>query len=97
MSKKNFTRESLSDKIYQNIGFSKNFSSNIIDQVFYFLSSELIKSNKIKITSFGTLEIVNKKERIGRNPKTKIETKISARKIIRFKASQVLKQKINGK
>ena len=97
MIKKNFTRESLSEKIYQNIGFSKNFSSNIIDQVFDFLSTELIKSNKIKITSFGTLEIVNKKERIGRNPKTKVEAKISARKIVKFIPSEILKQKINGK
>ncbi len=63
MSKKNFTRESLSNKIYQDIGFSKNFSSNIIDQVFYFLSSELIKSNKIKITSFGTFMTKYKKKK----------------------------------
>tara|TARA_Y100000590_G_C15454084_1_gene913853 strand:- start:426 stop:719 length:294 start_codon:yes stop_codon:yes gene_type:complete len=97
MNKRNLTRESLSKKIYQNLGFSKNFSSNIIDHVFEFLSSELIESKKIKITSFGTLEILNKKERVGRNPKTKVEAKISARKIIKFKPSEVLKQKINSK
>jgi len=97
MNKKNFTRESLSYKIYQNLGFSKNFSSNIIDNFFDFVSEELIKSNKIKITSFGSFEILNKKERIGRNPKTKIDAKISARKIIKFKASEILKKKINAK
>tara|TARA_B100000029_G_scaffold118978_1_gene112092 strand:+ start:172 stop:462 length:291 start_codon:yes stop_codon:yes gene_type:complete len=95
MDKKNFTRESLCNKIYQNIGFSKNFSSNIIDQVFNLLSSELIETKKIKITSFGTLEIINKKERIGRNPKTKVKAKITARKIVKFKPSEILKKRIN--
>ena len=96
MSKKNFTRKNLSDKIYQNIGFSKNFSSTLIDDFFDMISSELIKSNKIKITSFGTFEIINKKERIGRNPKNKIEAKITARRIVKFKPSSMLKNKLNN-
>ena len=95
MLKKNFTRKDLTNKIYQNLGFSKNFSSNLIDDFFETLISELIKKNKIKITSFGTFEIVHKKERIGRNPKTKIETKISARKIVKFKPSTTIKEKLN--
>ena len=95
MLKKNFTRKDLTNKIYQNLGFSKNFSSNLIDDFFETLISELIKKNKIKITSFGTFEIVHKKERIGRNPKTKIETKISARKIVKFKPSATIKEKLN--
>ena len=95
MLKKNFTRKDLTNRIYQNLGFSKNFSSNLIDDFFETLISELIKKNKIKITSFGTFEIVHKKERIGRNPKTKIETKISARKIVKFKPSATIKEKLN--
>ena len=93
--KKNFTRKDLSEKIYKKIGFSKKFSSEIIDNFFESLISELIISKKIKITSFGTFEVVNKKERVGRNPKTKIETKISSRKIVKFKPSLLFKQKIN--
>ena len=95
MLKKNFTRKDLTNRIYQNLGFSKNFSSNLIDDFFETLISELIKKNKIKISSFGTFEIVHKKERIGRNPKTKIETKISARKIVKFKPSATIKEKLN--
>ena len=95
MTSKNFTRKDLSHKIYKNLGFSKNLSSKIIDDFFETLISEIIKLNKIKISSFGTFSVLYKKERIGRNPKTKIETKILSRKIIKFKASSLLKKKIN--
>ena len=96
MLKKNFTRKSLFNKIYQNLGFSKNFSSKIIDDFFEIFKYELIKTNKIKITSFGTFEIISKKERIGRNPKTKKEAKISSRKVVRFKPSSIFKEKLNN-
>ena len=96
MIKKNFTRKDLSNKIYHNIGFSKNFSSGIIDNFFESLISELIISNKIKISSFGTFKIINKRERIGRNPKTKIEAKISPRKVVKFKPSSFVKKIINN-
>ena len=95
MVKKNLTRKDLSNKIYQNLGFSKNFSSMIIDNFFETLIQELLKSNKIKISSFGTFKVINKKERIGRNPKTKIETKICSRKVVKFKPSSFVKKKIN--
>ena len=95
MLKKNFTRKNLSYKIYQSLGFSKSISSKIIDDFFEILVSELIKSNKIKISSFGTFEVINKKERIGRNPKTKIEVRISSRKVVKFKPAIVIKEKLN--
>ena len=95
MLKKNFTRKNLYNKIYQNLGFSKNISSKIVDDFFKTLNLELIKSNKVKISSFGTFEIVNKKERIGRNPKTKLETMISSRKVVKFKPSIIIKEKLN--
>ena len=96
MVKKNFTRKDLSNKIFQNLGFSKNFSLNIIDDFFESLITELIKLKKVKITSFGTLEIMNKKERIGRNPKTNREAKICARRVVRFKPSSSVKNKLNN-
>ena len=97
MLKKNFTRKDLSNKVYQNLGFSKNFCSTLIDDFFESLISELLKLNKIKISSFGTFEIVNKNERIGRNPKTKVEVKITARKVVKFKSSMSIKNKLNNK
>ena len=95
MYKKNYTRKDLSNKIYQKLGFSKYISSQIVDNFFESLVSELIKSNRIKISSFGTLEVVNKRQRIGRNPKTKVEAKISARKVVKFKPSNLIKNKLN--
>ena len=95
MVKKNFNRKNLSNKIYQNLGFSKNFSSTIVDNFFEIMTSELIRSNKVKISSFGTFKVMNKNERIGRNPKTKIETTITSRKVIKFKPSSLLKEKFN--
>ena len=95
MTNKNFTRKDLSNKIFKNLGFSKNLSSRIVDDFFETLISEIIKLNKFKISSFGTFSVLNKKERIGRNPKTKMEAKIFSRKVIKFKASLLLKEKLN--
>ena len=95
MTIKNFTRKSLIRKIYKNVGFSKNFSSKIVDNFFESLISALVMSNKIKISSFGTFKVINTKERTGRNPKTKIEAKILPRKVVKFKPSSFVKKEIN--
>ena len=93
MLKKNFTRKNLSTHIYKNIGFSKSFSLEIIDDFFKSITEHLIKFNEVKISSFGTFVVVKKKERIGRNPKTKVKAKISARKVIKFTPSLIFKKK----
>ena len=95
MVNNNFTRKDLSNKIYKNVGFSKNLSLKIVDDFFESIILEIIKSNKIKISSFGTFSILNKKERMGRNPKTGVEKKIFSRKVVKFKSSLPLKKKIN--
>ena len=95
MVNKNFTRKDLSNKIYKNIGFSKNQSLKIIDDFFETIILDILKSKKTKITSFGTFSVLNKKERVGRNPKTKIEAKIFSRKVVKFKPSLQFKEKLN--
>ena len=95
MDKKNFTRKDLTNKIHKTVGFSKNFSSSIVDDIFEVLVSEIINSKSAKISSFGTFKVKEKKERIGRNPKTKIECKITPRKVVKFKPSEILKEKLN--
>ena len=95
MVNNNFTRKDLSNKIHKNIGFSKNLSLKIVDDFFESIILEIIKSNKIKISSFGTFSILNKKERMGRNPKTGVQAKIFARKVVKFKPSLSFKKKIN--
>ncbi len=97
MFKKNLIRKDIANKINQKMGFSKNISSEIVDIFFDSLSNELIKKEKIKISSFGTFRIINKKERVGRNPKTKVSAKISARKVVSFKPSMIIKKKLNSK
>ena len=96
MVKKNFTRKDLSKRIFQNLGFSKRYSSMLIDNFFETLIQELIKSNKIKISSFGTFKVINKKKRIGRNPKTKEDAIITPRKVVKFSPSLIVKQKLNS-
>ena len=96
MANKNITRKDLSNKIFKKLGFTKNLSSKIVDDFFEILILEIIKSNKIKISSFGSFTVLHKKERIGRNPKTKIEVKIRPRKAVKFKSSSLLKEKLNN-
>ncbi len=96
MTNKNFTRKDLSNKIFKNLGFSKNLSSKIVDDFFETLISGIIKLNKIKISSFGTFTVLNKNERMGRNPKTKVDAKIFSRKVVKFKSSLLIKKKINN-
>jgi len=95
MVKKNLTRKDLSNKIYKSLGFSKNISSKIVDDFFENIICEVIKSDQIKISSFGTFSVLNKNERIGRNPKTKVSAKINSRKVVKFKPSLSLKEKLN--
>jgi len=95
MSKKNYTKINLVNKVNGQIGLSKNYSSKIIDNFFETFIAEVIKKNIIKISSFGTFEVIEKKERIGRNPKTKTSARIAARKVLKFKPSSLLKSKIN--
>ena len=97
MLKKNVNRKILTNKIYQNIGFSKIISENILNDIFHIIMSSVKENNKIKITSFGIFLKKRKNSRIGRNPKTKEKKIISARNVVTFKASNFFKDKINQK
>ena len=96
MVKKNLTRESLTKKLYQRIGFSKNISKSLINEIFNEIINGLNISSIVKISSFGTFKRIEKKERIGRNPKTRMSAKISPRKVVKFKPSSFVKKIINN-
>jgi len=96
MIKKNLTRKDIKNKLHLRLGLSKSLLGNILDNFFESIITELISKKKIKISSFGTFEIKNKRERVGRNPKNKIEFKISSRKIVKFKPSDIIKNKLNN-
>ena len=91
----NLTKKDLINAIYMQIGFSKQISENLIDEFFYLITEYLKNEKKIKISKFGTLSIRSKKSRIGRNPKTKEEKKISERNVVLFKPSKEFKELIN--
>ena len=79
------------------IGFSKQVSESLIEEFFSLLIQNLKKEKKLKLSKFGTFSIREKKSRIGRNPKTKEEKKISERKVALFKPSKEFKEFINMK
>ena len=78
------------------IGFSKQISENIIEEFFSLIVKNLQEEKELKISKFGTFSIRSKKQRIGRNPKTKEETIISERNVVLFKPSKEFKKLINS-
>ncbi len=91
----NLTKKDLVNLVYMQIGFSKNVAEKIIEEFFVSIITNLEKEKKLKISKFGTFSVREKKARIGRNPKTKEEKKISKRNVVLFKASKDFKELIN--
>ncbi len=94
---KTTTRSSLSEAVFKNVGLSRNESATLVDSVFDEILRSLTQGDDVKISSFGTFVVRQKKERIGRNPKTGQEVPITARSVVTFRASNVLKSKVNNK
>ncbi len=94
MDKTSTTRSSLSEAVYRNVGLSRNESAALVDSVFNEISKSLIDGKDVKISSFGTFIVRNKKERVGRNPKTGEEVAITARQVVTFRSSNVLKSEV---
>ena len=80
----NLTKKDLINLVYMQIGFSKQIAENLIEDFFFTIVTQL-KKKKIKISKFGTFFLREKKQRIGRNPKTKEEKLISGRTVVLFK------------
>lgn len=96
MSNKTLTRADLSEAVYNKIGLSRVESSEIVESVLDELSSALVKGDEVKLSSFGTFSVRQKNGRIGRNPKTGEEVPITPRRVLSFRASHVLKDRINA-
>ncbi len=93
---KTITRADLGESIYQQVGLSRNESAALVEMVLDEISKQLIDGKTVKISSFGSFSVRQKKERIGRNPKTGVEVPITPRKVLVFRASHVLKDRMNG-
>ncbi len=96
MGRINLTKKEIINSIYMQIGFSKKVSETILEDVFSLILQNIKTNNKVKISKFGTFTLRKKKQRIGRNPKTKEEKIISERNVILFKASKEFKKYINN-
>ena len=97
MAGQTLTRSQLSEAVYQEVGLSKNESAYLLETVLAKISETLTRGEPVKISSFGTFSIRSKGQRIGRNPKTGQEVPILPRKVLVFRPSQVLKNRISGR
>ena len=96
MTDDTLTRAELTEAVYEEVGLSRNESADLVEAVLGEMSNALIRGESVKISSFGSFTIRNKSERIGRNPKTGEEVPITSRRVIIFKPSHVLKNRINS-
>jgi|TARA_B100000767_G_scaffold268283_1_gene288296 integration host factor subunit alpha len=97
MKSTNLTKKDLINSTYMQIGFSKNISENLIDDLLLTIIESLKKEKKLKLSKFGTFSVRSKKSRIGRNPLTKEEKVITDRDVILFKPSKEFKDLVNSK
>ncbi|MEZ5826533.1 MAG: integration host factor subunit alpha [Geminicoccaceae bacterium] len=96
MAGRTVTRAQLAEAVYQQVGLSRSESAELVDSILGEIGEALVDEGEVKISSFGTFIVRQKGERIGRNPKTGKEVPILPRKVLVFRASQVLKSRING-
>jgi integration host factor subunit alpha len=95
MSERTITRAFLSEKVYEEVGLSRNESAALVEQLLEEISGALARGETVKISSFGTFSVRGKGKRVGRNPKTGDEVPILPRRVLAFRASQVLRARIN--
>ena len=95
MERKTLTRQDISEALYRQVGLSKYESAQMLETVLEHISNALIDGKSVKLSSFGTFIPKQKRERIGRNPKTGVSATIDARRVISFKASKLMKERIN--
>ncbi len=96
MSTKTSTRADLIEAVYQEVGLSRNESADLVETVLNEIASTLTGGENVKISSFGSFIVRDKGGRIGRNPKTGEEVPIAPRRVLVFRPSQVLKDRVSN-
>lgn len=91
------TKADIVERIYKEAGFSKKEAADLVDMVFKVIKDTLSRGEKVKISGFGNFSIRDKSTRVGRNPQTGDSMEISARRVLTFKPSQVLKEDITNR
>ena len=95
MGGKTLTRADLAEAVFQKVGLPRNESAEIVELVLREIVSSLERGDAVKLSSFGSFGIREKGERVGRNPKTGQEVPITPRRVLVFRASNIMKQRIN--
>lgn len=90
------TKADIVEALYQKVGFSKKEAADLVELVFETLKSTLSQGQKIKISGFGNFVVREKRSRVGRNPQTGESIEISARRVLTFRPSQVLRSDVNA-
>ena len=90
------TRADLADVVHRKLGLSRAESANVVERVLHHMCHSLSEGANVKISGFGTFILRDKGERVGRNPKTGIEVPIAPRRVLTFRASQIMRDGISG-
>lgn len=96
MDGKTLTRMDLSEAVYREVGLSRNESAELVEDVLAHISDALVSGENVKISSFGTFSVRSKSARIGRNPKTGQEVPIEPRRVLTFRPSHLMKDRVDA-
>jgi len=97
MTEKTLTRMDLTEAVFREVGLSRNESATLVESVLSHVSDALAAGETVKISSFGTFSVRDKSARVGRNPKTGDEVPISPRRVLTFRPSHLMKDRVaNG-
>jgi integration host factor, alpha subunit len=94
MGEKTLTRMDLSEAVFREVGLSRNESSELVEAVLGHMSDALVRGEQVKISSFGTFSVREKAARVGRNPKTGEEVPINPRRVLTFRPSHLMKDRV---
>ncbi|MCC5997393.1 MAG: integration host factor subunit alpha [Oceanicaulis sp.] len=95
MGSKTLTRADLADAVHREVGLSRQESAQLVEAVLDLISDTLVAGESVKLSSFGSFVLRDKNGRVGRNPKTGEEVPIDPRRVLVFKPSQVLKDRVD--
>lgn len=94
MSAKTLTRMDLAEAVFRDVGLSRHESAQLVESVLSHVSDALVRGEQVKISSFGTFSVREKSERMGRNPKTGQEVPITPRRVLSFRPSHLMKDRV---
>jgi len=94
MANKTLTRMDLSEAVFREVGLSRNDAAQMVESVLSHMSDALVRGEQVKISSFGTFSVRDKTARVGRNPKTGEEVPIQPRRVLTFRPSHLMKDRV---